>query len=162
MNHRPRQGGFIIVLTLILALFLTAIPLPDWAALARPEWVPLVLIYWCLALPSRVNVGIAWILGLMVDVLLGTLLAQHALAYAAVAFLAVKLHKQIRVYPLWQQALSVFTLVALNQLLVAWVKGIIGGAPDSWTYWLPSVTSAILWPWMYLILRDIRRKFRVA
>ncbi len=162
MNPKRRQGGGVIAITFIVALMLTLLPLPDWARIFRPEWVPLVLIYWCLALPSRVNVGIGWLLGLIVDVLLGSLLGQHALAFAVIAFITVKLHTQIRVYPLWQQALSVFTLIALGQLLVVWIKGIIGEAPGTWTYWLPSLTSALLWPWLYLILRDVRRKFRVA
>ena len=100
--------------------------------------------------------------GLFVDVITGNLLGQHALAMTVVAFVTVKVHKQVRVYPLWQQALSVFVLVALSQLLVVWVKGIIGQAPDNWVYWAPSITSALLWPWIYVVLRDVRRKFRVA
>lgn len=162
MSGEGRQGGATIVITFIIALILTAMPLPEWARAFRPEWVALVLIYWCLALPTRVNVGLGWFMGLMVDVLHGTLLGQHALSLTVVAFVAVKLHRQIRVYPLWQQALSIFTLVALNQLLVVWVKGIIGQPPQNWLYWAPSVTSALLWPWMFIILRDIRRKFRVS
>ena len=122
----------------------------------------LVLIYWCLALPGKVNIGIAWIVGLFLDVLTGTLLGQHALALAVVAFVTAKLHKQVRVYPIWQQALSVFTLVALGQLLVVWIKGIIGESPQTWLYWAPSITSAVIWPWIFVMLRSVRRKFRIA
>ncbi len=157
-----RQGGLTIAVTFIIALALTALPLPEWARAFRPEWTALVLIYWCLALPTRVNVGIGWFVGLLVDVLHGTLLGQHALGLTIVAFVTIKLHQQIRVYPLWQQALSVFTLVALNQLLVVWVKGIVGQPPQSWLYWAPSLVSAMLWPWLFIILRDVRRKFRVS
>jgi rod shape-determining protein MreD len=52
-------------------------------------------------------------------------------------------------------------MVALNQLLVLWVKGVIGQPPGSWLYWLPSITSMLLWPWVFLILRDLRRHFQV-
>ena len=156
------QSSGIIIITLFIAVMLTIMPLPDWARYLRPEWVMLVLIYWCMATPGRLNVGIAWLMGLVVDVINGNLLGQHALSFAIVAFVTVKLHKQIRVYPLWQQSLSVFTLIALNQLFVIWTKGIIDEAPDTWLYWLPSATSALIWPWMYLILRDLRRKFRVS
>ena len=162
MAAEQPQGGATIVVTFLIALVLTAMPLPEWARAFRPEFVTLVLIYWCLALPTRVNVGIGWVAGLVVDVLHGTLLGQHALSLAVVAYLAVNLHQQIRVYPLWQQALSIFTLIALNQLLVVWVKGIVGEAPDTWLYWAPSITSALLWPWLFIILRDVRRRFRVA
>ena len=162
MAEIKKRGGKIIFFTLLFALVLMIMPLPEWLRPFRPEWVTLAIIYWCLALPSRVNIGIAWMMGLVVDVLTGTLLGQHALAMAIVAFFTVRLHKQIRVYPLWQQSLSVFTLVALGQLLVVWIRGIAGDSPDSWLYWGPSLTSALVWPVVFLFLRDIRRKFRVA
>lgn len=161
-DNTTRRGGSVITLTFVLALFLTVFPLANWAIDYRPEFVTLVLIYWCMALPRRVNIGIAWIMGLLVDVLTGGLLGEHALSMAIVAFVTTKLHKQIRVYPLWQQALTVCTLVALNQLIVVWVKGITGDSPQSWTYWAPSLTSAILWPWVFGILRAMRRRFRVS
>jgi len=162
MAKLKKQGGKVIFFTLLAALLFTVLPLPEWLRPFRPEWVTLVVIYWCLALPARVNIGVAWIMGLTVDVLTGTLLGQHALSMAIVAFFAVRLHKQIRVYPLWQQSLSVFTLVALGQLLVVWIRGIAGDSPDSWLYWGPSFTSAIVWPVVFIFLRDIRRKFSVA
>lgn len=162
MAEDKRQGGKLIALTFIIALFLVVFPLPDIARPFRPEFATLVVIYWCMALPSRVNIGIAWIVGLFIDVLTGTLLGQHAIAMAIVAFVTVKLHKQIRVYPTWQQSLSVFTLVALGQLLVVWIKGIAGDSPQTWQYWAPSFTSALVWPWVFIILRDMRRKFRIS
>lgn len=162
MSEVNQRGSGVIVVTFAIALGLIALPLPEWARAFRPEWATLVLVYWCLALPTRVNVGTGWIVGLFVDVITGNLLGQHALAMAVVAFVTVKVHKQVRVYPLWQQALSVFVLTGLSQLLVVWVKGIIGQAPDNWLYWAPSIISALLWPWVYIILRDVRRKFRIA
>ncbi len=162
MAQTKKQGGKVIVFTLVVALLLVVFPLPDALRPFRPEWATLVLIYWCMALPNRVNIGIAWLVGLLVDVLTGSLLGEHALAMAIVVFFTIKLHKQIRVYPLWQQALSIFTLVALGQLLVVWVKGITGESPQSWLYWAPSLTSAIIWPWVFIMLRGVRRKFRVS
>lgn len=161
VSQRP-GGGMVIAATFITAFVLTILPLPNWLGAFRPEWTALVLIYWCLALPMRVNVGVGWLVGLVLDILQGALLGQHALGLTVVAYLAVKLHKQIRVYPLWQQALSVFVLVALNQLLVVWVKGIIGQPPKTWAYWVPSLASALIWPWLFAVLRDVRRKFGVA
>jgi len=160
-NPIPR-GGSVITLTFVLALLLTVFPVADWARAYRPEFVTMVLIYWCMALPRRVNIGIAWIMGLLVDVLTGSLMGQHALSMAIVAFVTTKLHRQIRVYPVWQQALTVCTLVALEQLIIVWIKGITGDSPGSWSYWAPSLTSALLWPWLFGILRGVRRRFRVS
>lgn len=161
MATARQHGGWIIVASFVAALMLTILVMPQWAASFRPEWAAIVLIYWCLALPHRVNVGYGWLVGLCVDVLRGALLGQHALGFAVIAYLTVKLHQRIRVFPLWQQALSVMVFVALEQLLVLWVQGMIGQAHESWAYWLPSLVSGLLWPWAYLFLRRLRRHFRV-
>ncbi len=156
------HGGVVIFSSFALALLLTMLPLPTWAQPLRPEWITLVLIYWCMALPSRISIGWAWIAGIMLDVTLGNLLGIHALSLTIVAFLTIKLYQRIRVYPLGQQALAVLILVAMSQLLTLWILGIIGKTPGSWTYWLPSISSAILWPWLFVIMRGARRHFRVA
>jgi len=156
------HGGVVIFSSFALALLLTMLPLPTWAQPLRPEWITLVLIYWCMALPSRISIGWAWIAGIMLDVTLGNLLGIHALSLTIVAFLTIKLYQRIRVYPLGQQALAVLILVAMSQLLTLWILGIIGKTPGSWTYWLPSISSAILWPWLFVIMRGARRHFRVT
>lgn len=162
MKLAHHQGGKTIALSFLVAYVLTMLPLPDWAELFRPEWVTLVLIYWCLALPERVGVGVGWMLGLILDVIHGSLLGQYALGLAMVAYLALQLHQRIRVYPLWQQAFTILMLIALQQMLVLWVKGVTGQSPNTWLYWLPSLTSSLLWPWTFLLLRDLRRRFKVS
>lgn len=158
---RHRHGGWIIIASFATALLLTMLPLPDWAQVLRPEWVTLVLIYWCMALPGRISIGYGWLAGLMLDVTLGSLLGQHALALAVVAVLTIKLYQRIRVFPLGQQALAIIILVAMAQMINLWILGIIGKSPDSWSYWLPSISSALLWPWMFVMMRGVRRRFRV-
>ena len=119
-------GYTAIALSLVVALMLTALPMPDWAAMWRPAWVALVLIYWCMAAPTYAGVLMGWMLGLFLDVLSGTLLGQHALALAVVAFVAHRFHRQVRVLPIWQQGVSVFGLVFFYQLLILWITGIQG------------------------------------
>lgn len=157
-----RQGGWIIFASFFAAFLLTIFPLPHWLALLRPEWVALVLLYWCLALPHRVGVGIGWIAGLTLDVLRAGLLGQHALSLCIIAFIAVKLYQRIRVFPVWQQALSILVLIALHQMLLLWIKGITGQPSQTWTYWLPSLTSMLIWPLVFITLRNLRRSFRVS
>ena len=162
MTHIARHhGGATLLLTFIGALMLQMLPLPEWAQALRPDWVALVLIYWCIALPDRVGVGIGWLAGLMLDVAHGALLGQNALALAVVAYLAIRLHQRIRVFPLWQQAVSALLLVTLHLMLVLWLKGATGQSAETWAYWLPALTSMLLWPPTFLILRGLRRAYRV-
>lgn len=158
----PRQGTWVIAASFIVALVLMILPMPEWTRYFRPEWLTLVLIFWCMTLPARVSVGTGWFIGLLLDVAHGTLLGQHALALTLVAYVVLRLHQRLRLFPIWQQSLIVLLLVALNQLLVLWIKGISGHSPDSWAYWLPSLTSMAIWPWVLVILRDLKRFFRVT
>jgi len=162
MKGAPHHSGWVIVMSFIAALMLTIVPMPGWTVTLRPEWVVLVLIYWCMALPQRVGVGTAWFIGLILDVLQGALLGQHALSLSIVAFVTLKLHQRVRIFPLWQQALLILLLTALHQLLMLWVKGISGQASQAWDYWLPSISSMLLWPALFILLRRVRRHFHVT
>jgi len=161
MRSGQRHGGGIIVFSFIIALLLTVIPLPEWARYIRPDWVGLVLIYWCLALPQRVGVTTGWFMGLMVDLLTGSLLGQHALSLTVVAYLALKFHQRLRLVPVWQQALTVLVLLILHQLLALWISRIIGRPGAPMYFWIPSLVGMIIWPLVHGTLRYFRRGFRV-
>lgn len=162
MSRRLHRGGWIIVLSLFIALLLTILPLPNKIELLRPEWVLMVLIYWCLAIPERIGIGTAWGLGLLVDVVRDATLGQYALALALIAFITLKLYRRIRVFPLWQQALAIFLLVLIQSMIVLWVKGITGQAPNPWLVLASAFTSTLLWPLVFLALRYARRRYQVS
>ena len=158
MNKTLRIG----IATIIGAFMLAIMPLPDWAVEFRPDWVTLVLIYWAMAVPSRIGVTVAWLAGLLLDVSYGTLMGQHAIGMVIVIYFIHIQHQRLRVASLLQQAIVIFVLLLVKQLLILWVDGMVGRAPDSWLFFMPTITSTLLWPWTYLILRDIRRKFSVS
>ena len=147
------------ILALLVAFMLTIMPLPEGMQEFRPDWVTLVLIYWAMALPSRTGVTVAFLAGLMLDVTHGAILGQHALGLTVVIYIVHLQHQRMRVASLIQQAIVIFFLLLLKQLIVLWVSGIVGRAPDTWLYFMPSLVGAILWPWLYIVLRDLRRKF---
>jgi rod shape-determining protein MreD len=161
MSVERHHGGGIIVATFIVAFMLTAMPLPDWAVNWRPAWVAMVLIYWCIALPDRAGIGIAWMLGLLLDVQQGTLLGQNALGLTIVAFIALNSHQRMRMFPLPQQAILIGGYVLLLQFLTLWIRGIMGVPPEHWTFWTPAFTSMLLWPWVFIVMRDLRRTYHV-
>ncbi len=162
MITRSPGRGYIIYLTLLFGFILTIMPLPEWAHEFRPQWVVLILIYWCMALPERIGVGVGWISGLLLDVLTGSLLGQHALGLAVVAFLTLKLCLRVRVLPLHQQMFTILMLLLVERLLTLWTIGAAGYSTPSLWYWVTPLISMLLWPWVYIILRDIRRRFRVS
>ncbi len=147
-----------IGLSLVIALLLTALPLPNWAQGWRPAWVAITLTYWCLAMPERVGVFLAFAVGLVLDVLQGSILGQHALGLATVGYLAVLYHQRIRVFPLVQQSLVVGSIVFLYLGGMNLIYNLLGSRHYGLDHLLGAVTSACLWPWAYVVLRDFRRK----
>lgn len=143
--------------TLLVALILMLIPLPDWAGPWRPDWLAITLIYWSMARPEHLGVGIAWLLGLLVDVVYGTLLGQYALGFAILAFITIRFHTRTRNYPIHQQAIFVGVTLLPYMSILLWIQGIQGEDPKSWTYWAPVLTSMLMWPVVYKVLRAVRR-----
>ena len=156
------HNWLIITLTLIAALMLAMLPMPHWASWLRPAWVLMVLIYWAMTMPMYVGVIAAWLTGLVVDLLNGTLLGEHALAYTVVIYLVTRIYIRLNMYPLLQQGFCIFFFVLLYQFVLYCVQGFIGELPGNHLYWLSSVTSMLLWPWLFVVMRDCRRWFSVG
>lgn len=161
MINTKQRGRWVIITSFLVALMLTAMPLPEWAVHWRPMWVAMVLIYWCMALPNRIGIGVAWCAGILLDVLQGTLFGHNALALAVIAYIVLNLHQRMRLFPLVQQAALISIICLIYLLMSLWIRGIMGVPPESWTFWMPALTSMLLWPWLFIILRDIRRKFNI-
>lgn len=156
------RNDLILWTTFILAFALTLLPMPEWAEGLHPAWVLLVLIYWNINAPYRVNVGKAWCLGIFLDVLYGSLLGEHALAMTLVSYFVVRLHARLKMFSLLQQGLCVLFFVFVYQLVIYCVQGCIGELPRNKFYWISSMVSMLLWPWIVSILSNLRRHFRIA
>ncbi|NMP31940.1 rod shape-determining protein MreD [Thalassotalea sp. M1531] len=156
------NNGIIIVLSLLLAVIASIMPMPLDVDAFRPDWVLIVLIYWSLALPSRVNVVTAWVTGFILDVLLGSTLGVHAAAMALSVYIAAVNFQKIRNFSLWQQALIVGVLAALYHLLVFWMQRLLTDVVFLPSYLYPVLTSIVLWPWVFLLLRKVRRHFKIS
>ena len=156
---RPVSPGF-VALTLVVALFLNLLPLSDAALMLRPDFLALVLLYWCIQGPRYVGVGIAWFMGLLMDVGDATVFGQHALAYAFLAYAAEYFRRRVLRFPLWQQAAQVAVLLALCAGLVLLVR-VVGGSPlPPWTYFVSVLSGAALWPAVSVLLQMPQRPVR--
>ena len=154
----PPLRNLVIYLSLLVALVLMILPLPDWAQIYRPNWMALVLIYWSMALPKRVGLWFAFFSGIILDTSLGTLLGQHTLALVVIVSLNLNFYQRIRVLALAQQAIYVFVLLLVNQVIIAWVEGILGRATPLLAFFSGPFIGMLIWPWVFVVLRDIRRK----
>lgn len=154
------RGTGVILSTVIVAWMLAVLPMPDWALPFRPEWTLAVMAYWVMALPGRIGIGWCWLAGLALDILMGSLLGQHAIALASAGWLVARLHLQIRVFPPWQQALFILAAVALYEFVIFWTDGIAATRAD--LRWGPILTTALIWPWLFEVMRSLRRRFKAA
>lgn len=155
------HNGVIILFTLLIALMASIMPMPLSADAFRPDWVLIVLMYWCMALPGRVNIITAWIMGFLLDVLLGSVLGVHAAAMALSIYIIVGNHQKIRNFSIWQQALITGVLAALYHLVVFWLQRFLIDVVFLPSYLYPVITTIVLWPWVFYLLRKVRRSFSI-
>ena len=164
---RGKPVGFVVVgLTLLAGMVLAVIPVPQQApaeiGFVRPDWVAMILLYWIIALPHRFGMVFAWLIGFCMDILLGSLMGQHALSYLFIAWITINIYQRLRMFMIWQQAVLMFVLLGLNRLINFQVENITGFA--EWSFWMlmPALSGGLLWPWVFLVLRYFRRSFDIT
>jgi len=160
MSRGRTSGRLPVIVSIVVALMLTIVPLPGWAESLRPDWVALLLIYWAIMLPRSWGVGSAWIIGIVLDVAQGTILGQHAVALCFIVFIAVRFHLLMRVFPVLQLAATVFVLLALYQFLLFWINGVVGVSAPAMSYWAPVMTGTMFWSVAYKFLPGVRYRTR--
>lgn len=156
-----RRGGLVIFLTIILSLVMTIAPMPISIDPFRPDWVLIVIVYWTLALPHRVSIGVAFLSGLVLDILLGSAIGVHSLALTLSTYMAAANYQKIRNFSVWQQALIVGLFDALFHLILFWTQRFLIGSDFILTMLWPVLTTVLMWPWAFLVMRKIRRFYRV-
>ena len=149
-----------IVASFALALLLNYLPWRD-PALA-PDFVALVLAFWCVRQPRLVGLGVGWLLGLLSDAGNGALLGQHALAYSLLAFGALTLSRRIQWFPMTQQSLHVALLLIGAQLVAIAVRLAAGADFPGWKLLVGPLLGAALWPALtYVLLIPQRRPLQI-
>ncbi len=140
-----------IYFSLLVALGLEYIPSGRFPGV--PDWVALVLAFWCIREPLRIGVGAGFIFGLLVDIGLGAAMGQHALAYVVLAWLANGVARRVLWFSPLQQALHVLPILLVAQVLMVLVRLVAGAEFPGWVYFLSSFTGLLLWlPLTFLLL----------
>jgi rod shape-determining protein MreD len=146
------------MISLILALLLSVIVMPDWAQHLRPQWLALALIYWWLIKPESVGITTGWIAGLLLDVLSGNLLGAHALSLSVIAFITLNIYQRTRIFPLWQQSLVVFILLLIEHTIQYWIIGITSDVTPGLEHWLQPVVGLLIWPWLFILMSEVQHR----
>lgn len=152
--QRDRMGP--MLLTVVVAMVLTLVPVPALLEPLRPYWVALVLMFWCLETQGLVRLGGAFAIGLALDLLTGSLLGMHALELVILVYLVNRFRARLRFFPPWQQALSVLALLVNDRIIVLWIVTLRGDPLPPLTFWLAPVVGTVVWPWIFLILDRYR------
>ncbi len=150
---RRRNPALALPLSFLLAIVLVALPLPQALSYWRPEFVTMVLVFWILNAPNLVGVWTGFFVGLLLDVLFKTPFGLHAMTLSAVAWATRLSWRRVAVFSVLQTSGLVLVLVLAGLIIKRVLLGIVGLPPDSLLYWLPALTSALLWPTVMVSLR---------
>ena len=152
---RPVNPAFIAA-SLLIAFILNLMP---WGRVTGvPDFVALVLVFWNIHQPRRVGMGVAFLMGLFMDVHSAARLGENALAYTLLSYGAIMLHRRVVSFPILVQSLQVLPLFVVAQVVVVAVRLVVGASFPGWSLFLESVTTALLWPLAtWLLLAPQRR-----
>lgn len=152
-----RENSRFFYLLLAVGLFLSLTPLPVSLEPFRPPWVSLVLIYWSLEGPRPITLGLAFVLGLLADVLMASLIGLHALQWVVLMFLVARFSSRIRFSSPLKQTLTVLFLLLNERFILLWVLLLKGDRELGLGLWMPAVIGALIWPWLFVFLSRMRQ-----
>ncbi|MEY4589937.1 MAG: hypothetical protein RL497_2013 [Pseudomonadota bacterium] len=154
--------GLLVAATFLLALLISIIALPPQYVWLRPEAVCLVVLYWVLYTPQHIGLGIAWLVGLLQDVVEASVWGAHAFALCAVAYVVHASYQRLCAHSPWQQCFWVFVLVGIHQIFVNWMQGLEGFAGPISFVMLPTIISALCWPLLVRVLHQVRGHYHLT
>lgn len=152
---------FAVALSSFIALVLTVVQVPAWLFYFWPDWIALVLIYWALTSPSRIGPFVAFVIGTLLDVLFVRKFGVFGLGLATLAFIVNSTHQQLRVLSIWQQMIFVGMLIGIFKLLTGWLYGIVSDFSIRTEYWYSLIGGMVIWPFVFILLEELRRKARI-
>ncbi len=147
---------WVLPTSLVAALLLSLLPLPQVVMPLRPFWLGLVLAYWVIEEPDRVGLGFAFLMGLAGDLVSGGLLGEQALRLVVMTFILQRFRARLRFFPLSQQALAVGGLMLNDRIVSAAVHVVLGEPGLPLAFWLSPALGLLLWPPIFLLLDALR------
>lgn len=155
-SHPAKKS--LIYLSLATAVLINLMPFDKVVLVLRPDFVALVLLYWNIHQPQQAGMGVAFLSGLVMDVIDTSIMGQHAIAYCLITFFALILHRRLRLFNAFRQIPAVLWILLFGQAAV-FLTGILAGTyiPE-WYLFLASVTGALCWPLLVFLLGSFRKQ----
>ncbi|WP_066098041.1 rod shape-determining protein MreD [Xanthomonas massiliensis] len=153
---RPRNRGWVLPVSVLVALLLGLLPLPGWLQPLRPYWLALVMAYWVIETPEKAGLGFAFVIGLCADLLYGGLLGEQALRLVVMAFILQRFRARLRFFPVYQQALAVGGLLVNDRIVATALHLAVGEPTLPWNYWWAPLLGALLWAPLFVLLDALR------
>lgn len=151
-NRVPKRLIYISFLVMMLIDF---IPLPVSSFYWLPEFTAMMLYYWLINRPQSVDIGTAFILGVLVDIGTASLLGQHALAYIFSSYVIIRARRQIILYNYGAQAILVAVALMVNESILAGVRWRFEYQFSGWLLFLSPLIGALLWPLLNKVMVTI-------
>jgi rod shape-determining protein MreD len=142
--------------SLIIAFLFNLLPWGHWGGI--PDFVALVLIFWSIHQPRKVGIGIAFMMGLLMDVHDATLLGENALSYTLLSYFAIMIHRRVLWFKAPAQMLHVLPLLMLMQTVQLVIRLLVSGDFPGWFYFSESLITAALWPIVSWVLLAPQRR----
>ncbi|WP_392552327.1 rod shape-determining protein MreD [Orbus wheelerorum] len=153
---------WMIWLTLFVGLLLQVMPWTASFYFLKPHWLMLILVSWIFVLPHRVGIGTAFLVGIILDLFLGTVLGVHAFIFSLIAYLVLFRFQLVRNLALWQQSFIIFGLSLIYDLLLFIFEiAIYQMITLSPLVFLSAFIDAFIWIWVFLLLQQIRQIFAI-
>lgn len=151
---------FKFTLSVLLGLWLSLTAMPGSSAIARPLWLPMLLVYWSLREPRLPSVALAFGLGLLTDVLMSAPLGQYGLGYLLLVAISHRLRTLVALLPAWQVMLLLIPLWALHTVLMFWIDGLNRHSSEPSYRWWPVLSTALAWPLLCGLMDHWRQRRR--
>lgn len=149
-----------VLFTLLTALFANMVV--NISLVGNAAWMPdflaLVLVFWCVHQPRLVGIGVAFFFGVATDVHQAALLGQHAMSYTALGFMAIMVHRRLLWFTVPSQAMQVLPLFVLAHALELTVRMMSGALFPGWMILLAPLLEALLWPVVSVFLLAPQRR----
>ena len=156
---RMPAGMGLVFLSLLGAYVLSVLPWSGWLLLVRPDFVLVVLLFWAVNEPRAMGQGLAFALGLLMDVSDSMLLGQHALAYVVAVYGAQIFRVRILSFRLPEQMLHVLGLLMAATIVMLLLNLLLGADFPGAAMFVSPVLSCFVWPFAswFLYLPGVRR-----